>query len=258
MDFKITKFLGSALTLSKVKTSLDEGANKKSAADLKELLKDESLDVSYVRDSNGIPTTNNAENFAGKAATAVDAIRQVRERQLELAAEAYSTSNPERQSTLNSELSTLDTEISRIASAATYNGVNALAGRTVTIENDGQEIHTAVAIPDYSSLATDPGVTLTSQSNALTALNTLADLVGAARDAVDGASVALTRAAQTEELGVVEPKLGGTESIRDIDQAKALADKIASEIRTNYPPGANDDDIVLSNLDPSRVAELLA
>ncbi len=260
MDFKITKFLGSGLTLSKVKTTLDEGANKKTAQDLKQLLNNQTLAVSSTPDSNGIATARNVEQVAAKSAGAADAIRKVRERQLELATEAALTSDPQRQSSFDSEISSLDTEITRIANAATFNGQSVLNGQTVVIEDDSLEIHTAVSVPNLSSLTTDPGVSVTNQTSAIAAVTTLTAVLGAARDGEDAAEVSLSRATQSEDFGIVKTVLGpeGDPRVRDINQAQVLADKIAGEIRENYPPKSREADIVVSNLDPDRVAELLA
>lgn len=196
---------------------------------------------------------SNAREFARRAENAVDAVSDLRERQLALAEEASQISDPERIYELDQEKKNLEEEIARIDFSATFQGDNVLSGRTLMIDDK------AVTLANQRSITGDPGASLATQAEAIDAVATLTESVLTARYAAAASGAAAAKAntdfapVQTEIQDIQESRSG---AVRDPLKAEELARGIAQAIRNNAEI-APEESLLSHNLNPERSKELL-
>ena len=143
-------------------------------------------------------TLSIASQGTDTAVSALKAVEDQRQLQLDLATEAKGL--PEvtgRLSTLSTEFNTIQTEISRITQAASFNGQNALtSGSTTqyTLDTISKEASDAVFIGPSTDITGSLTYSFSTASNALTAETTVKQNLTALRGFTDGAESARNKA----------------------------------------------------------------
>ncbi len=259
MGYKITDPIGLKSEASLPKLRISDGAKSETAKALsakRGSAKDLAGDAAKV---STLSIAQNAERFTEVAAEATKAIAALKSEQLDLANAASATADARAQSTYDTELDTLQTEIQRVASTATFNGKNAIQGGGITISDESRNIYTGVQVANQSNLATDLGLSLSNQTNADSAANTLERSFLGALQASDGSAAAHSKAQGAVARGEIQESgdSSGSQKLSNIDDATKLAEKVAEEIRRKYKP-SDPEASLINELDPERVNTLVA
>jgi flagellin len=184
--------------------------------------------------------SRNAQDGVSLAQTAEGALQEVSNnltRMRELAVQASNgTLTTADRATLDTEFQALVTEIGRVASQTTFNGVNLLDGTTTSLSVQvGVDAGETIAVSLSDSTTTTLGIntedvtTLTNASNALSAIDTAIDSVTSTRGALGAAQNRLTSAISSilntrENLSAAESR------IRDVDVAVETSDLTRNSI----------------------------
>lgn len=187
------------------------------------------------QDSSGVPgLLGAAQSVVGVASNALESIAALQKQQLDNAETAADAPLSSTTSSMQTQNATIDSEITRIQAAATYNGknvfsqLNALNGPVL---EEGQGAM-AVNIPNISNLQLTSTVTITNQTTAASAVIALtnasqsSDQLLSAIDSANGkvnATIATSQAAPS-----VAPEQPDQETVSD------LAGKIANQLGSPY------------------------
>lgn len=244
------------------KLNVNEG--EQLAAKIADNLKSNSADTTSIKNNSAtgaILSESNTNLRAQSAADAAGAINDARQKQLDLANEAK-ISDPERQETLNTEVAALETEVSRIASAATVDGANTLTGGTYAVGDDGTEV---VSIPDLSSLATPLALDVSSLEGATSAISELETAVSAGSQLASGANSAASKANSFLAKRTESYEVQLDTKALDEESATKLAEKVAKELqdKLNVKNDGGSTDVnqlieaTTKGLEPEKVKRLL-
>ena len=207
------------------------------------------------------------------AQSALSAVGELRDKQYALANNSADSPDPERRAAYQAEFEDIQDEITRVQSSATFNGVNVLeesntydlkvvdqGGSGLQIE-DNRSIVTGVSQSVFSNY----GLSLASSSDAALAAEALDDISRVTRSAVNGVSSAYSKAADAVKTKSpnAPSQLEAGSQVRDVAEAEALVQKVASNIRDLA--GRDDSgaivkeliESVTANIEPERVRELL-
>ncbi|MEO6708451.1 MAG: flagellin [Planctomycetota bacterium] len=182
----------------------------------------------------------NAQDGQSLAQTAEGALQEVSNnlsRMRELAVQAANgTINATDRATLDSEFQELSSEIDRIASQTTFNGINLLDGSATSVDiqvgvNTGETLTVALSDSTASTLAIG-GLDVTSITNANTALaaiDTAIDSVSTSRGTLGATQNRMSSAIAS--IATARENLAAAESrIRDVDVAMETADLTRNSI----------------------------
>src|SRR5687768_6131462 len=182
----------------------------------------------------------NAQDGQSLAQTAEGALQEVSNnlsRMRELAVQASNgTLNATDRATLDSEFQELSSEIDRIASQTTFNGINLLDGTATSIDiqvgvNTGETLTVALSDSTASTLAIS-GLDVTSVTNsntALAAIDLAIDSVSTSRGTLGAAQNRMSSAIAS--IATARENLAAAESrIRDVDVAMETADLTRNSI----------------------------
>lgn len=263
MDFKVGSKIG--LGNPSPERNLRVSSAVRASSDLEKLTRVSKSDLRAVTDDAASVGTSdlarNAQGFAEANASAVDSIKDLTEQQLGYAQLAEVTADPRKHSAYASEISSLQTEINRVVSDATFNGQNPVRGGGISINDDTTEFHRAVQVTDYSSFSQSIDVSDFDQSAAATLAETLEGSVLSARTA-DSASEGVYSSASQITAETAPKSTDSTQqaeqALDSIEDATKLAEKVAQEIRNKYSPGEPDEAVIAATLDRERVKDLLA
>jgi hypothetical protein len=198
----------------------------------------------------GLSLTKTVVSLAQEAASA---IADIRDQQVAYADEARSISDPERQDALNTEIGNLQTEITRIASQTVINGKNVFQNNALSIQKYPPELlNEVINVPDASTIATDPGVSVINQTNAAGAYTILSSAAQAAHDAADKVQDI------EDKLSEVSVDTKPPDKLDSVEDAQKLASKIVDDIYSRISKHNPVSDILINNLDPNRVQSLLS
>jgi flagellin-like hook-associated protein FlgL len=208
------------------------------------------------------------------AQSALSAVSDLRDKQYELAENAADSPNPEQRTAYQTEFDNIQTEISRVQSAATFNGVNVVQEKNTydlkVVDQGGSSLQvedtTAIVTGVSQSLFGNYSLSLSSSSGAATAEDTLDEISRITRAAVGGLDSAYGKAnSSVRRVGVdSESTIEAGLQVRDAAEGEALANKVASSIAAvagNDPEGEATKQLieaVTSNLEPDRVKDLLS
>jgi flagellin len=184
--------------------------------------------------------SRNAQDGVSLSQTAEGALQEVSNnltRMRELAVQASNgTLSAADRATLDTEFQALVTEIDRVASQTTFNGVNLLDGSTATLDiqvgsNAGETITVSLADTTAATLGIG-GLDVTSAANAsaaLAALDTAIDSVTSTRGSLGSDQNRLTSAISSI-LSTRESLAAAESRIRDIDVATETSDLTRNSI----------------------------
>lgn len=255
---------GTSQNATRLNVSITSDSDKANTTSrLKETKGDQTSVTGSSTEVSTLLIASNSKSFVDIASAAVSSIASLREKQSDLAYEAKNTADPTRQTTLNTELSNLQTEIQRVYNAATFNGQNVLQGNTSVVSSDRLDLNEVVSSANLSTLATNPNVSLSGQTNASTAYDTLTGYVAAAYSAVAGIGAAASKADTTLSEAVSKDQAARQISptkISEIEVAQKVADNVSEKIAASADPNKGEKALVdsISNLNPDRVAALLS
>jgi hypothetical protein len=215
-------------------------------------------------------TISNIQEATDTAKRALDEINQLRETQLEYVQTAKATPYGEQSSDLSHEIVALQTEITDVASRATYNGSSVVnASSFYTFDDSTTDTHSAVSVPSSSSQLGRMVSPTLSQENAATAEDSLEENLFSIRSLDDANSAAADKSTQLgkpeRELNVLEKAQAKEDQIasqtpKDISEARQLASKIAQKLSSPFNRESNTlaiIDGISSGLDEERVNKLL-
>jgi flagellin len=184
--------------------------------------------------------SRNAQDGVSLAQTAEGALQEVSNnlsRMRELAVQASNgTLTTADRATLDTEFQALITEIDRVATQTTFNGVSLLDGSTTSLDvqvgiNGGETISVSLSDTTATTLAinTEDVTSAANASTALTAIDTAIDTISTARGNLGAAQNRLTSAISSilntrENLSAAESR------IRDVDVAIETADLTRNSI----------------------------
>jgi hypothetical protein len=164
------------------------------------------------------------------ALTAVDEIVALRKSQEAVAKAARETSNPTLQQSLQSQLSSIESEITRIISEATdENGINVLSGSTYTIDDN-----LVVSLADLQGIGQLSGVDISSTAGAISAEQTLESLTQIAISGRESAAASFERA--QDILQVATTRYINSHSQVSDGAMEQLSQEIASQISSLHSP----------------------
>lgn len=208
------------------------------------------------------------------AQSAISAVSDLRDKQLELAESAAESPNPEQRTAYQTEFDNIQTEIARVQTAATFNGVNVVQEKNTydlkVVDQGGSELqieqNSAIVTGVSQTLFSNYGISLTSASGAEAAEEALDEISRITRTAVGGLDSAYGKAAASVKQRGPNPEatIEAGLQIRDAAEGEALANKVASSIADmagKDPDGEATKKLieaVSSNLEPDRVKDLLA
>ncbi|WP_337172028.1 flagellin [Gemmatimonas aurantiaca] len=167
--------------------------------------------------------SNNAEQgnaLLQIAEGAASTIERIIERQKELLVQAASGQNSTVSATLTTEVGTLNTEISRIVSAAKFQGTAVFASHSFAVDEDG-------ATFSVNAAYTAPGSAPTSSTGADSNLQSINDVlanIGAGQNRLD-------YTVQNLKSAIVNVKAAES-TIRDVDMAEEMANFTKNNILT--------------------------
>lgn len=265
------------LESSKIRDALESpNPSKQSSPDLVKSAQEGTLS----KDVLALSSINNLVSITEQALSEIKNLRERQEELTELVSESPETYTGTIQSERDEELDTIQTEITRIVSAASYNNIQNLLQSPTTVSatlvsfSEGrlaggttQQVLTA-GIGSSTSITQSLGADASSVSQASTSNTTLEGLVAGARVFADGVA---TEQAITEASLRNKPtdKLKSGErynKLSNIKEAEQVADRVADEI-SNLPDevksgrfmSAAENLISFSSvgLDPYRVKNLL-
>lgn len=156
----------------------------------------------------------------GIAEGAAQTIERIIERQKELLVQAASGQNATVSSTLTTEVSTLNSEITRIASAAKYQGTAVFGTHSFAVDEDGGTFSVAAT---YSAPGSAPTTSTGADTN-LDAINSTLAAIGAGQNRLD-------YTVQNLKSAVVNVKAAES-TIRDVDMAEEMANFTKNNILT--------------------------
>jgi flagellin len=184
--------------------------------------------------------SRNAQDGVSLAQTAEGALQEVSNnlsRMRELAVQASNgTLTTADRATLDTEFQALITEIDRVATQTTFNGVSLLDGSTTSLDvqvgiNGGETISVSLSDTTATTLAinTEDVTSAANASSALTSIDTAIDTISTARGNLGAAQNRLTSAISSilntrENLSAAESR------IRDVDVAIETADLTRNSI----------------------------
>lgn len=267
MDLKFSSrigVLGTGQGSPRLNISIASDSEKaNTSASLSATSSDQTSVTSSSTEASTLLLASNSKSFVDIAAAAVSSIASLREQQRDLAYEAKNIADPERQTVLNTEVSTLQTEIERVYNAATFNGQNVLQGQTSRVTSDTLDLNEVVGTANLSTLATNPQLSLSGQTNAATAYDTLKGYVAAAYTAVAGIGAAANKADSTLSKAVSADQAAREQSpsqISEFEVAQKVTDSVTEKLTAAASPDEAEKALVdsLSNLNPERVAALLS
>ncbi|MBX7137759.1 MAG: hypothetical protein K1X83_07215 [Oligoflexia bacterium] len=260
MNFRVDKSIGLTTDSRSLRINAPDTERTKLAASINQPVTDTtSVATDKPQQSSPLLLASNAKSFYDVAAQAAAQITALRETQLAYAEEAEDTANRKAQASYATEINSIESEINRIYNGATYNGQNTLTGAGFNIDSEELGIDTSIQAASLSYLTNNPGVTVTTQSAATTAVSTLEAIVSASRTGSTGIQAALSKAETTlsdslREASAQRQADGGPEDIAD---AEKLTQNIVNELQAKFGSGDLTAEIVTSNLDPQRVSSLL-
>jgi hypothetical protein len=187
------------------------------------------------QDSSGVPgLLGAAQSVVGVASNALESIAALQKQQLDNAETAADSPLSSTTSSMQTQNATIDSEITRIQAAATYNGknvfsqLNALNGPVL---EEGQGA-IAVNIPNISNLQLTSTVTITNQTtaaSAVIALTNASQSSGQLLSAIDSAGGKVDATIATSQAAPsVTPEQSDQETVSD------LAGKIANQLGSPY------------------------
>ncbi len=202
------------------------------------------------------------ENIADTAVQAAAAVLELREQEVSLLEESKNRAYGDGTILRQNQASSIESEISRITSNATYNGVDALVGRLLTLDENSSNLHEAIGLASFAGAATT-----SARFSDQTPSNAEADL-----EVVKDALVSISSLLTSYESASQKAKDSGTPkeisfdtavptSLRDTDQARELARKIAATVVTPYATERQKASLIemsASALSESKVYSLIA
>lgn len=202
------------------------------------------------------------ENIADTAVQAAAAVLDLRQQEVSLVEDSKNRAYGDGTISRQDQAASIESEISRITSSAKYNGVNALSGQLLTLDENGSNLHSAVGLSSFAS-----ETTTSARFSDQTPTNATVDLEGL-KDSV----VSVAGLLSSYESGSQKAKDSGAPtkirfdtavptSLRDTDQARELARKIAATVVTPYATErqkASLIEISSSALDETKVYDLIA
>ncbi len=210
------------------------------------------LDVTRSSQSEGASlSASKAKSSAEVADEATKAIYDIRQEQLALAKQANDINDEETRATYQAEIDNLQTEVNRISAEEDGAGNNVLDELSLEVSEDTQ-----LVLSDRSSLASDPGIDVSTISGASSAVATLTDAVDSAQSARTATSATKDKAeAKLEEIVAreAEARLGDSSKIQDEQEAEKVAKDIATQVVNKA-----QEDAVVSNLVSGQVESLLS
>lgn len=166
---------------------------------------------------------NNAEQgnaLLQIAEGAAQTIERIIERQKELLVQAASGQNASVSATLTTEVGTLNSEITRIAAAAKFQGTAVFASHSFAVDEDGGTFSVAAT---YSAPGSAPTTSGGADTNLQTVNDTLA-VIGAGQNRLD-------YTVQNLKSAIVNVKAAES-TIRDVDMAEEMANFTKNNILT--------------------------
>ena len=262
MDFKIAAKLGLAESRTERKLKINSEARNDS-----ELIKltRPAKDVRSVTDDaasvGASALARNAEQFAGANSAALDQVRSLTAQQLSYSKLAEATADSRIQSEYASEINTLQTEINRVVSSASYNGANPVSGGQISIDDDASNFHRVVQVANNSGLYSSTTLSSLNQNSAATLTTTLKASLSSARIADNAGESRSDNAAEVATATIPkssDPTEQADAALASIEDAAKLAEKVAQDIRDKYTPGNVEESLISSSLERDRVKDLLA
>ncbi len=203
---------------------------------------------------------SSAKRAADVAADGIKEISSLRGEQTSLVAEIAESPYGERSAELSTRITEIQSEITRVAEGATYNGVNVLSqGTTLNLESGTAGVSDAISLPNAQSIISVNLPAITSQEGAIDAyddyLNVAQSAQGIAR-IVEGAQ---QKAGEVLESAVISAKADLT-APTDLNEAVETAQRIVAEITSQY--GTEDTrqqliEATIGALSSSKAQELL-
>lgn len=208
------------------------------------------------------------------AQSALSAVSELRDKQYDLAESAADSPNPEQRTAYQTEFDNIQTEISRVQSAASFNGVNVLQDKNTydlkVVDQGGSELQiddaTSIVTGVSQSLFSNYGLSLSTESGADTAADSLDEISRVTRSAVGGLESAYSKADSSVRKVGVDSKatLEAGLQVRDIQEGEALAENVANSIKEVAAKDSDGEatkkliESVTSSLEPDRVKDLLS
>jgi len=202
------------------------------------------------------------EGISETATEAAAAVLDLRKQQLGIVKDSSERAYGDGTIARQEQAETIQAEIERITSNATYNGVSVLSGQTLTLDENGSDLHDAIGLASFASeISTEARLSDQTPENALSDV----DVLKAATVSIEGLIRSYSDAEQqTKDSG--EPRKIGFDTplpqqIRDSDQARELARKIAASVATPYATERQKAaliDMSAAALDQNKVYSLIA
>lgn len=216
---------------------------------------------------------NNIGRAISTAQNALSAVSDIRTKQLELAQKSESSANPEQRASYQTEFDSLQSEISRVQSAATFNGVNVVQNQNSYTLQVTASANSSLSIEDNSaivtgvsqSLFTNYGLSVSSTAGASDAADQLQQIGDITRSALFGVNSAYGKAEDSvKKFGPdSEATITSGYQLQSDSEAQQLANKVAEDIKkvvSADPSGEATKKLiesVASQLEPDRVSKLL-
>jgi hypothetical protein len=201
-----------------------------------------------------------AQSVVSIGSSAISEIADLQQQQLDNATTAKNSVLNSKTTALQTQNSTIDTEISRIQSNAKYNGKNIFSELTSLSgpSEDGQSGF-VVNIPNVASLQLTSSVTITNQTTAATAVIALTNALVSTdqlQSAFDSAQTKVSAA--IEEASAIradDPKVEQEVTVSDL--VKKIANQIGSPFQNEYSKRSIIE-AATKELDPDKAHELVA
>jgi hypothetical protein len=209
-----------------------------------------------------IPPDGINESIAETAVSAAAAVLSLRDAQRALVEESKERAYGDGTITRQTEAANLETEIARISTSATYNGVNAIGGQLLTLRDTGSDLSAVSALPSLSSvITTSARLSDQTPSNSSTDLEILKDSVNSATSlllAYESAAAATKRAGEVTDNPFVT---SSSFPVRGDSEAQDLARRIAASVTSPYATDRQKLTLIemsTDKLDQEKVYKLIA
>ena len=201
-------------------------------------------------------------------ANSIDAVVDVREQQLAIIEKATVINDSTSEETYTAELEALDTELTRIQSATTYNG-NALnsSGRALDIVDTNMNLSEISGIADNSSHFRTAEWRITTKALATATVTTMGRWLAVDRaasndtssraDKIDSISSSLSYRSDIESVSLSDLEAKQTEESTQQPDLESLANNVAKKVLGQKGTDSEDGPFPVHQLEPGKVSKLL-
>jgi len=193
--------------------------------------------------------------LAEVASEAVNSISALREKQSDLIARS-GTANDESKSRINTDLTDLQSEITRISQNATYNGVNALSGGTFLISDSANNSNKVVSLSNIEYISQNYNFNVSTTRTRRTATNNIDTATFSSGIANNGASSSYSDSQKIVTEIIDKENL--EQNNADPESTTESISKLSAELVQKYLTMNNENSDNSVNLEPEQIKQIIS